>query len=181
MGEAYHFGGNMGDWYVIQVRTGTEDKIVKACELLVAKECLDECFIPRYIRVKKIRGFWTEVNETLFPGYIFMISKDVNMLFQELKRIPDLTKMLGKFGNEIFPLNEDEVAFLKSFGKDDHIVDMSVGYIEGDKVVVTSGPMMGKEGLIKKVDRHKRLAFIEVEFFGKITDAKVGLEIIRKN
>lgn len=171
----------MENWYVIQVRTGTEDKIVKACELLIAKECLEECFIPRYTRVKKIRGFWIEVEEKLFPGYVFMISNDVARLFQELKRIPDLTKMLGKYENEVYPLNEDEVVFLKSFGKEEHVVDMSVGYIEGDKIRVTSGPMMGKEGLIKKVDRHKRLAFIEVEFFGKITSAKVGLEIIQKN
>lgn len=171
----------MENWYVIQVRTGTEDKIVNACDLLIAKECLEECFIPRYTRVKKICGFWIEVEEILFPGYVFMISNDVAMLFQELKRIPDLTKMLGKCDNEVYPLNEDEVVFLKSFGKEEHVVDMSVGYIEGDKIRVTSGPMMGKEGLIKKVDRHKRLAFIEVEFFGKITSAKVGLEIIQKN
>lgn len=170
----------MENWYVIQVRTGSEEKIIQSCELLVSKTSLQECFLPKYKHVKKIRGFWEEVEENLFPGYLFMISDDVNQLFQELKQIPDLTKLLGKFGQDIFPLSEDEIAFLKSFGKEDHIVDMSVGYIEGDKIIVTSGPMKGKEGLIKKVDRHKRLAFIDVEFLGQIRNAKVGLEIIRK-
>lgn len=170
----------MENWYVIQVRTGSEEKIINACDLLVSKEALKECFLPKYKRVKKIRGFWNEVEEKLFPGYVFMISDDVNVLFQELKRIPDLTKMLGKYGQEVFPLSEDEVVFLKSFGKEEHIVDMSIGYIEGEKIIVTSGPMQGKEGLIKKIDRHKRLAFIEVDFLGQIVNAKVGLEIIRK-
>lgn len=170
----------MGNWYVIQVRTGSEEKIIHACQLLVSRQALKECFLPKYKRVKKIRGFWDEVEETLFPGYVFMISDDVHRLFQELKQIPDLTKLLGKYGQEVFPLCEDEVAFLKSFGKEEHVVDMSVGYIKGDKIVVTSGPMKNKEGLITKVDRHKRLAFIDVEFLGEIRSAKVGLEIIRK-
>ncbi len=171
----------MSNCYVIQVRSGLEEKIIKSCQLLISDTVLIECFVPKYKRVKKIRGFWDEVEEKLFPGYIFMISDDANKLFQELKKVPEITKLLGKYGQDIFPLNEDEIVFLKSFGKDDHIVNMSIGYIEGDKIFVSGGPLKNKEGIIKKVDRHKRLAFIEVEFLGQITNAKVGLEIIKKN
>lgn len=171
----------MEKWYVIQVRTGSEEKIKQACEYQIAKQYLKECFIPKYARLKKIQGKWDDVYETLFGGYVFMISDDVNGLFAELKSIPALTKLLGKYGTDIFPLNDDEVIFLKSFGKEEHVVDMSIGYIEGDIIYVTKGPLMGKEGLIKKVDRHKRLAYIQVEFFGQVIDAKVGLEIIRKS
>lgn len=171
----------MGNWYVIQVRSGLEEKIMNSCDFLVSKEILLECFVPRYKKVKKIRGSWNEVEETLFPGYIFLVSNEPNQLFQELKKVPEVTILLGKYGQDIFPLNEDEIVFLKSFGKEDHVVDMSFGYIEGDKIMVTSGPIKGKEGLIKKIDRHKRLAYIELEFLGQITNAKVGLEIIRKN
>ena len=51
---------------------------------------------------------------------------------------------------------------------------------KGDKVVVIAGSEKGKEGTIKKIDRHKRIAMIEVELFGKLTIAKVGLEIVSK-
>ncbi|MEG2506006.1 MAG: KOW motif-containing protein, partial [Carnobacterium sp.] len=64
---------------------------------------------------------------------------------------------------------------------EDHVVDMSVGYIIGDKIIVRDGPLKGKEGSIKKIDRHKRIAFIEVEFLGEVRETKVGLEIITKN
>lgn len=171
----------MEKWYVIQVRTGSEEKIKQLCEFQISKKYLKECFIPKYTRLKKVNGKWEEVYKTLFSGYLFMISEDIDQLFVSLKEIPDLTKMLGKHGTDIYPLNEDEVVFLKSFGKEEHIVDMSIGYIEGEKIFVTNGPLVGKEGLIKKIDRHKRIAYIEVEFFGQSIDAKVGLEIIGKD
>lgn len=171
----------MQNWYVIQVRTGIEDKIVKSCEMLISKDILMECFIPMYRCTKKYRGNWETMEAKLFPGYVFLISNEPNRLFQELKKIPDITKLLGKYGQDIFPLNEDEVIFLKSFGQEEHLVDISSGHIEGDKIIVQSGPLMNREGLIKKIDRHKRLAYIELEFLGQTVNAKVGLEIIKKN
>ena len=110
-----------------------------------------------------------------------MISDDPTRLYQELKKIPDLTKMLGREKEEIYPLPQDEVAFLKAFGEEDQVVDISRGCIEGDAVIVEQGPLKGKEGLIRRIDRHKRIAEIEIEFLGERRKAKVGLEIVKKN
>ena len=60
------------------------------------------------------------------------------------------------------------------------VVEASVGVIEGDHVVVTSGPLKGHEALISKVDRHKRLAYLDMRMFGRTKTIKVGLEIVRK-
>lgn len=170
----------MEKWYVIQVRSRQEEKIKKSCEILISNDILTKCFIPKNKRLKKVTGKWIEVDETLFPGYVFLVSDYPDGLFLELKKIPDLTKMLGKTDHEIFPLYDDEVEFLKSFSNEEYVVEMSVGFIENDIVKITSGPLQGKEGIIKRIDRHKRIANIEVELFGKITQAKVGLEIISK-
>lgn len=172
----------MEQWYVIQVRTGKEEWVNTCCKLLLQGDsCLQKCFIPYSKRLKKCKGEWIEKTEILFPGYVFMISEDPTRLYQELKRVPDLTKMLGKDKKEIFSLPEDEVAFLKSFGEEEQIVGVSVGCIEGDQIIVEKGPLKGKEGLIRRIDRHKRIAEIEIEFLGEKRKAKVGLEIIRKN
>lgn len=168
----------MGNWYMIQVRTGMEDKIVRTCNLLVNKKWLKSCFIPKYKRAKKVCGVWEVFEEKLFPGYVFVISDDVNALLDQLKQIPSLSKILEISNNAILSLNEKEVVFLKEFGKETHVVDMSIGYMEGDQLVVTNGPIKGNEHLIRKIDRHKRLAFIELTFFSKIVNVKVGLEII---
>lgn len=60
------------------------------------------------------------------------------------------------------------------------MVDMSCGVIENDKIIITDGPLMNLEGYITKIDRHKRIAYVDVELLGKITRVQVGLEIISK-
>ena len=55
---------------------------------------------------------------------------------------------------------------------------MSTGIIEGEQVIVTGGPLMGMEGYIRKIDRHKRKAWVELEMFGRIQRVEIGLEIV---
>lgn len=57
---------------------------------------------------------------------------------------------------------------------------MSKGYVIGDIVTVISGPMKEMKGKIKFIDRHKRLAVIEIEMFGRKTEVRLGLEIVMK-
>jgi len=169
------------NWYVIQVRTGHEKEISDQCRFIISKDILKECFIPEYIHKKKFKGSWHDVRDVLFKGYIFMISDHVEELYVELKKIPDLTKMISKKKDIIYPLKDGEIEFLKTFGKKEHIVDMSSGFIEGETVHITEGPLIGKEGLITKIDRHKRIAYITLDIFNETITAKVGLEIISKN
>lgn len=183
IGEAYPKGGNLhmdSNWYVIQVRSRKEEYIASKCKSLISKDVLTDCFIPKYKKMKKYRGKWHNVEEVLFSGYVFLVSNNVEHLFQELKKIPDLTKLLGNDGTDIYSIQKGEVAFLNKFIKADHILDMSIGYIEGDRVIVNSGPLIGYEGLIRKIDRHKRIAYLDIQLFDQTTTVKVGLEIVSK-
>ena len=83
-------------------------------------------------------------------------------------------------GDEVVPLTEEEVSFLMSFGGNEQIVKMSEGIIENARVIILSGPLKGKEGYIKKIDRHKRKAFLEMSLFGRMQRIQVGLEIFLK-
>ena len=56
----------------------------------------------------------------------------------------------------------------------------SIGVIEGDTVHIFEGSLQGMEGLIRKIDRHKRMAYLEVEMFGRMVEMRAGLEIIEK-
>ena len=169
------------NWYIIQVKTGNEEKIKDICQRLISKDILQECFIPKTKTMRKVRGSFIEREEILFKGYVFMITDAIDDLYQNLKLIPELTKVLGNDGSGILPILKEEAIFLVKFGKEDHIVDMSKGYIIGSKIMIISGPLMGNEGIIRKIDRHKRIAYVEVKLFDQITTVKVGLEIISKS
>jgi transcriptional antiterminator NusG len=140
---------------------------------------LERCFLPCYEERKKIKGEWQTLKRILFPGYVFLVTDQVEELFFELKKVIGLTKLLGS-GNEIVPLSQEEVSLLLSLGGEDQVVEMSTGIIEGSTVIILSGPLMGREGLIKKIDRHKRKAYLEMEMFGRMQRVEVGLEITMK-
>jgi transcriptional antiterminator NusG len=36
------------------------------------------------------------------------------------------------------------------------------------------------QGSVSKIDRHKRIAVLELDFFGQLTSVTVGLEIVKK-
>ena len=106
-----------------------------------------------------------------------MVTNKVDELYVNLKKIPDFTKLLGE--SEIFPIYKEEVLHLLKYS-DKHLIEMSKGIIKEDQVIIEIEPLKGYEGFIKKIDRHKRLAFVEVELFDQITTVKVGLEIVSK-
>ena len=110
---------------------------------------------------------------------MFLVSEEKEKLFFELKRIIGLTKLLG-IGETIVPLTAEEVDFLLSFGQKEQVVEMSEGIIENDCVIITKGPLKGNEGLIKKIDRHKRKAWMEIQMFGRTMEMQVGVEIVMK-
>ncbi len=70
---------------------------------------------------------------------------------------------------------------LLRYGGSQHMVDMSYGFIKGDVIHVTSGPLQEQEGQIVKIDRHRRVAYVDVKLFDRITRIQVGLEIISKD
>ena len=56
----------------------------------------------------------------------------------------------------------------------------SEGLIEGDEIQITSGPLIGMESKIKKINRHMREAVVETEMIGSVKEVKLFLEIIEK-
>ena len=77
------------------------------------------------------------------------------------------------------PLYKHEENLLLNLMKDKEIIDISEGYMEGDKVHITAGPLLGQEGIIKKVKPRQGVAIIEMNIFNRTTEVSLGLELIR--
>lgn len=174
-------GKGAGMWYVAQVQAGRESSTLEMCRRLVPPSVMEDCFMPEYEVMWKIRGEWRLVKRLLFPGYLFFVTDDPEALNRELSRVPMPIRLLGNEENSFFPLTGKERDWFLSFMDGNHTVRMSEGYISGDKITVTRGPLMGFEGDIRKIDRHKRRAYIDVSLFGRTVPASVGLEIVRKS
>ena len=165
-------------WYVIQVYTGKEEETADQCRARVAVG-EEEVFVPLVERMTKVRGEWEVVRTRLFPGYVFIETDRPGDLYMRLKEVKAMTRLL-KTGEEITPLYREEEEYLRSLEDEEHVVRYSEGYLEGERLVVTSWALKGQEGKIRKILRHKRLVVLEVPLLGREVEVTLGLGVVEK-
>lgn len=129
-------------WYAVFVKTGEENKV---------KQRLDYRFkgnpsvlVPKKIIKERKHGKWYRRIRNLFPGYIFIHGVlDANN-YKNLWQVPGLYKLLCTDREPVrIPRNEIEV-FSHLFDKDDMIQESDI-FMQGDKVVIVSGPLTALE------------------------------------
>lgn len=173
-------------WYVMQVASGQEKRTVFLIEKMVSEGVLKSCFLPTRRLKKKFHGTWHELTEKLFPGYVFLTTDQPRLLYEELKEIPALTRILGRCGDYFTPLSERDMQTmekLQSGTKDGGKLRAEISQIvieEGKQIRILSGPLRNLEGQIKKLNLHKRIAEVELEFMGSKSVVYLGIEMVER-
>ena len=166
--------------FVVQVIGGQEDRAA-ALIAKIAQGAVEDCFVPKREVTHRKSGQWLRTLEKLFPGYVFVQTSVPEQVREVLGHVPAFTRMLTFAGDTCLPLTTDEVAWINSVtNADTHVMEMSEGIIEGDRVMVIRGPLKGHGARITRVDRHKRLAWVDMNMFGRYKAIRVGLEIVSK-
>ena len=120
-------------------------------ERMVPASAMQELFYPQYQTEIKVHGEWVSTTKPLFPGYLICDTADPRTVQQYLLRMDDFARVLSQDG-QFVPLAKEETQLIGSFtNRGDRVVPMSEALKEGDKVVVTAGPLLGHEGLIKTI------------------------------
>ena len=185
--------GLQGDhmWYVVQVTTGQEQQVCDLVTRIAAKEgeqpdahvgpgkpLLQECLVPTYETERKYHGEWQTRRYKLFPGYVIAVTDHVDLLNRQLRSVRTFTRILGN-EDAFIPLDRAEMAFIDSFTSQRHrVIRMSHAVKEGDTVRVTDGPLVGQEASIRKVNRRKGTAIVEMAMFGRTLQVEIGLAVV---
>ncbi|MCH5161162.1 MAG: antiterminator LoaP [Clostridiales bacterium] len=181
------------NWYVMYVRSNTEGSVVDALNHAFAKVCDGyeyDAFCPeseQYYRDKQARLQGKLYKKRpLFPGYVFFETNMPEDLFRKLvfdviNKSHDIIRLLSYGDRKDVALRKEERERLEYLLKGKRCLEHSVGYIEGDKIIVTGGPLIGMEGNIVKINRHNRIAEIEIPMFGQKQIIKLALEIVSKS
>lgn len=129
----------------------------------------------------------------LFPGYLFVYSdmckKELyEFLLAHRVKVASFLKELGRYGQDLqesqeasledttTDLTKEESSFLDTVLDEDGIQQMSAGYRESNgQIVVMEGPLVEYAGRIVKVDRHERVAYLNLKF--REIDIVAGLEV----
>ena len=91
-------------WYVAQVQAGRESATRDLCLRLVSPDVLEECFMPEYETMWRVRGEWKLARRLLFPGYLFFVTGDAEELNKELLRLIELLENRGIVWEDTLPL-----------------------------------------------------------------------------
>jgi transcriptional antiterminator NusG len=174
----------MSYWYIFWVLSGHERQVEKR----IIEQLSDEDvvpFIPLWESLFRRAGKVKRELNIMFPGYVFIESDLESKEFRQrtlqiIRTSKDIIGILRYGNSDEFAVRKDERAALLRFCNDDHCIESSIGFIEGDKFYIESGPMVGMESVIKDINRKKMEASFELEFMGNISRFTVGLELLRK-
>ncbi len=159
-------------WYLLKCPEGDETDYIERCPKLVTSGKMEEIFCFEYQRMMRYGGMWHLEKRIALPGYIFLTGTNVMIL----EKVWQEAKEIGK-GISLTPC---EVPYLKDLCQDGILIGISRGVIQNGVPVVTSGPLKGRERLIRSIDRHKRTARIEIPLDGDKKQLTIGLEIYEK-
>ena len=151
-------------WYIAHVKSGFATKLVS----VLNRQKNIEAFIPKTERWFRGRDNGTTYYVTeLYPDYVFIKSilnqNDFDKKFKDFfVTIQGLIEILN-YGNLNALSNEETQLFERLFNGGD-IIKRTIGKKVNGKYQPTSGPLVGLESNIKKVNRHDKNATLEFEF-----------------
>lgn len=165
-------------WYVIQVTTGKEEETKHVIQREVDHALYKNCFYIERERVWRREGQCIVHLETMFPGYLFVTTDYPKELYQELKRIPKLTKLLRAEGEVFLAVDEEEEEFLRNLldGDAEYVVRLSKVEVDEEKnIVKADGPLRHYLDKIVKKKIRLRYVMIEMRLFEKDRQILIGI------
>lgn len=148
----------------------------------LSEEQKKRIFVPTYDCMKKYQGSWHMEQKPAFRNCFLIECRDRDDLADMLHRLQCADIFAENItANAIALLPEQEVFLRNLMMPETKKISMSTGYIKDGRTYVTKGPLQGREKMISRIDRHKRLA--KLRFAAGNTDRELcaGLEIISKS
>lgn len=166
-------------WYLLRCSREMEEEILRQCRESLDSHVLEDAFRFTYDRLRRYEGSWHKETVSMFPGFVCLESRDGERLSRELARRRILPGDSLQDPN-LVPVREEERRFLSGLGGAAHHITFSRGVIRGGDTLVTEGPLKGREEMITRIDRHKRLAYVKTSHLPQALCVKAGLEITEK-
>lgn len=163
-------------WYVLQTKTGGEEKLVEMIRRMVPVDLYGECFVIFHEQLWR-RQQQTFVHvERAFPGYVFITSREPEALFFCLKKIPAMTKMISDEDSFFLSLDPEEAKFLRQMMNELHVIGLS--YLETDgrgRIVQVSGPLRSCVSNIVRCRFGRRYAIVRLKLLGREKEILLGI------
>lgn len=149
-------------WYLLRMPEGREAALCAELKRLVPRTLLRDAFVLRKERWMKRQGCWFLTPVDMYRGYAFAVSADAAGLAKALARLTVPVELVGAKERAWAPLSDEVAAWYASAADDGHVIRSSTAVIVDGVLHVQSGPLVGQEARISKVDRHRRRCQVRV-------------------
>jgi len=172
-------------WYVLNVYSGFEKKVVESIREMSAKRgCADdfeELLIPTEEVTHIRRGKKVTSERKFFPGYILLKMELSDESWNFVKNTPKVTGFLGA-GHKPMPISEAEATrLLKQLEEGAEKPRSLVMFEIGEEVKVCDGPFESFTGLVEEVDSDRERLKVSVSIFGRSTPVELEYSQVSKN
>ena len=173
------------NWYALFVVTGKEKLVQNLLYKLISKEDIEKYnlifMVTELEELKKRNSSWEVSVTTLLQGYILIGGNEIDdYIYNKIKSMPKVLNFV-KTDKYISKIPHEEIRVLGDWCNDDGIIEHSIiDFDENDKIFVAKGPLKGREGCIKRINKHKRKVLIETELNNKTIKFKLSFEFLRK-
>lgn len=173
-------GVSMG-WHVIFVEYGKEDNVcMQMSYLLKHINYTDyELLVPKRKLKEKRKGLFVEIIKTMFPGYVLIKTNNAWDIFNKTRHLDSIHKFLHS-NSEMQEIRLEEIANIVYMLDEEGVIGISDIYVENDRIIVTKGPLMNYDGLVKKVDRRNHRVKVLFMFNGESHFIDISVNLIEK-
>lgn len=164
-------------WYAVRTMEGEEEAVKRRVGEMLPEGSRQGCRVLYCVYKKRYLGEWHEERERLLPGCVFFVSDGPSG-----RQAGDGYIELPGYGVVASPVGREEERLLERLYGGTEEVGMSYGVIRGGALKVNEGVLAGLEGLIRKIDRHKRKGYISLSLPGMEKKlVGIGLEVTEKS
>lgn len=163
-------------WYVLQTRTGEEEKLVELIRRIVPRQLYKDCFVIYQEQLwRRNRQNFVHVRRA-FPGYVFITSKEPEALFFCLKQVPAMSKMMVDDDFFFLSVEKEEAEFLKKIMNQEHVIRLSYLSTDGKgNILQVSGPLKDCVSQIVCCRFGKRHVLVRLRLLGEEKTVLLGI------
>lgn len=170
---------NEARWYVIHTYSGYENKVKANLDNIIENrnmhELMPEVKVPMQDVVETKNGAKKVVSRKVFPGYVLVKMVMNDDTWYIVRNIRGVTGFVGP-GSKPVALTEQEI---KNMGIE-NLETVSIDLSMNDLVMVTSGPFKDSTGIIREVNKPKKMVIVLLSIFGRETPVELDISQVEK-
>jgi transcription termination/antitermination protein NusG len=169
-------------WYAMFVETGFEEEVclnIDKLKILGIGDIQYNLLVPKRKIYERKQGTRKTVVKKMFPGYVLLETDKINEFYLHVRGIPHIIKFL-KSSYYFLEVSLKEITQIVSMTDNKGLINISQALVINDKIQITEGPLFGREGIIKKIDKRKGRAKVEFTINSNSLLIDLGIDIIQK-